>query len=242
MMNWQPGQININANIYYPSDNKHQEKFFIGTSLLLQHKDYLLQSKDPDYQDFIQKYDKILPYTMLDYDRAFMLYQISLLSQNLVGCTAECGVYKGGSSVLIAGLSPDKTHFALDTFEGMPDIVSEIDSHKQGDFSPPNNHSLDSLFEQLPNICKVKGPFHETFHKIKDNIFSFVYVDADLYQSTLECCEFFYPRLTFGGIMLFDDYLQNSTRGVKKAVDEFFWEQKTRPIVLPTNQAIVHRI
>jgi hypothetical protein len=241
-MNWHSGNIKINANIYYPLDNDRQDRYLVGTSLLLQHKNNLLQSKDPQYQDFINKYDKILPYTMLDYDRAYMLYQIVLLSQNLVGCTAECGVYKGGSSALIASLSPDKIHFALDTYEGMPDRISSIDTHQHGDLKPPKKHDLDSLFEQHPNIRKVKGAFNQSFPVIKDNIFSFVYVDADLYQSTLECCQFFYPRLTFGGIMLFDDYLQNSTRGVKKAVDEYFYHQKTQPIVLPTNQVVVHRI
>jgi len=241
-MNWHPGHIKINANIHYPMDNDHQDKYFVGTSLLLQHKDNLIQSEDPHYQDFIKKYDKIIPYTMLDYDRAFILYQTVLQSRNLVGCTAECGVYKGGSSVLIAALSPDKTHYALDTYEGMPDVISGIDSHQKGDLTPPKKHDIESLFKQQPNIRMVKGLFKETFQRIKDNIFSFVYVDADLYQSTLECCEFFYPRLTFGGIMLFDDYLERSTRGVKKAVDEFFFGQKTRPIILPTNQAILYRI
>jgi hypothetical protein len=241
-MNWHPGQLSINANIYYPLEKDYQDRYFIGTSLLLQHKNNLLQSEDPNYQDFIHKYHQILPYTMLDYDRAFILYQMVKLTQNLVGCTAECGVYKGGTSMLIASLSPEKTHFALDTYEGMPDKISEMDSHKYGDLATPKKNNLDTLFKQQTNICKVKGAFNQTFHRIKDNIFSFVYIDADLYQSTIECCEFFYPRLTFGGIMLFDDYLQSSTRGVKKAVDEFFQDQKTRPVILPTNQAIIHRI
>jgi len=241
-MNWHPGQIKINASIYYPLDDDHQNKFLMGTSLLLQHKDNLFKSQDPHFQKFVKIYENISHYTLLDYDRAFMLYQIVLQSQHLVGCTAECGVYKGGISFLIASLSPDKKHFALDTYEGMPDNISSIDCHKQGDFNPSGDHDLDRLFKQQPNIYKVKGPFNQTFHTIKDTIFSFVYVDADLYQSTFECCEFFYPRLTFGGMMLFDDYLQGSTPGVKKAVDEFFLSQKTRPIVLPTNQAIVYRI
>jgi hypothetical protein len=241
-MNWQSGNININANIHYPSDNAQQNSYLVGTSLLLQHKNNLFQSDDPYFQDFISKYEKIIPYTMLDYDRAFMLYQIVLLSKNLVGCTAECGVYKGGSSILIASLLPEKIHFALDTYEGMPDTTTSIDGHQYGDLAPPETYDIDALFKTQPNICKAKGLFSQTFPKIKNNIFSFVYVDADLYQSTLECCEFFYPRLTFGGMMLFDDYLQKSTRGVKKAVDEFFRAQKTRPIVLPTNQVIIHRI
>jgi len=239
-MNWQPGQIKINTNLHYPKDENYQDKYLIGLSLLLKHKESLLQ--DPCYQSFIHAYEKIIPHTMLDYDRAFMLYQAALSTKHLVGCTAECGVYKGGSSALIASLSPDKTHYALDTYEGMPDNIAPIDSHTHGDLAPDNHENINQLFKKHANIYKLKGQFKHSFNEIKDTIFSFVYVDADLYQSTFECCEFFYPRLTFGGIMLFDDYLLDTTRGVKKAVDEFFQNQRTRPFVLPTNQAIVYHL
>ena len=32
------------------------------------------------------------------------------------------------------------------------------------------------------------------------------YVDVDIYASVLSCCEFFFPRLNPGGVMVFDDY------------------------------------
>ncbi len=66
--------------------------------------------------------------------------------------------------------------------------------------------------------------------------------NADLYASTLECCEFFYKKMVPGGMMLFDDYLVPDTPGVKKAVDEFFSAKKESPIILPTMQAMVFRI
>jgi len=241
-MNWNLGQLKIDTTVKYPSDKKLQDKYFIGTSLLIKHKDKLLESKDPQYQTFISLYEKITAHTMLDFDRAYMLYQAVLSTQNLVGCTAECGVYKGGISLLIASLSPEKKHYALDTFEGMPNSISSIDSHRFGDLSIPKNHNILNLFKSQSNICMLKGAFSSSFDDIQDRIFSFVYIDADLYTSTLECCNFFYPRLTSGGIMLFDDYLVDDTRGVKKAVDEFFEDKRTMPLVLPTSQAIVYQI
>ncbi|KPA18903.1 Macrocin-O-methyltransferase [Candidatus Magnetomorum sp. HK-1] len=241
-MNWHSGQLKIDTSIQYPSDKQLQDKYFIGTSLLIKHKDKLLESGDPRYQTFISLYERITAHTMLDFDRAFILYQAVLSTQNLVGSTAECGVYKGGISLLIASLSPEKKHYALDTFEGMPDSISPIDSHKFGDLSTPYKHNINKLFKAQPNICMLKGKFNMTFNDIKDRIFSFVYVDADLYSSTLECCNFFYPRLASGGIMLFDDYLVDDTRGVKKAVDEYFKNKRSMPLVLPTSQAIVYQI
>ena len=55
----------------------------------------------------------------------------------------------------------------------------------------------------------------------------------------LDSCDFFYPRLTPGGMMLFDDYGFASCPGVRKAVDEFFADKMQKPIYLPTGQALV---
>lgn len=240
-MNWHHGKLQIDAVVKYPSDKKFQDKYLIGTSLLLKHKDKLLESGDIHYQNFISSYERIMTYSMLDYDRAYILYQVAKSTQNLDGCTAECGVYRGGTSAMIASLSPEKRHYALDTFEGMPDTITSVDNHKQGDLSVKSRETL-KVLSRIPNIKMLKGKFLSTFGHIKHQQFSFVYIDADLYLSTLECCDFFFPRMVSGGIMLFDDYLVDDTRGVKKAVDEYFKKQDIIPIVLPTSQAIVYKL
>ncbi len=56
--------------------------------------------------------------------------------------------------------------------------------------------------------------------------YSFVHIDVDLYQPTLDCLNFFYNRMIPGGIIISDDYKWQHTPGVKRAFDEFFKDKK----------------
>jgi hypothetical protein len=47
-----------------------------------------------------------------------------------------------------------------------------------------------------------------------------VNLDVDTHESTKQCLEFFYPRLSPGGILISHDYI--TAPGVKKAFDDFF--------------------
>ena len=55
-------------------------------------------------------------------------------------------------------------------------------------------------------------------NKIKDLKFSFVHLDFDLYQSTIDTFNFVKDRLENNAIILFDDYNLINQDGVKKAV------------------------
>jgi O-methyltransferase len=65
-----------------------------------------------------------------------------------------------------------------------------------------------------------KGIFPETATDLHNEKFAFVHIDADLYQSTLDSLQFFYPKLTDGGTLIVHDYNHN-WEGVVKAVNEF---------------------
>ena len=58
----------------------------------------------------------------------------------------------------------------------------------------------------------------------------------------MSTCEFVYPRLVPGGMMVFDDYGFWSCPGARMAVDQFFAEKLERPLALPTGQAIVTKL
>jgi len=240
-MQWINSKLNVDLDVIAPQDVQFQSKYNIGTRLLLLMKSDLIKSGDPNYLKFLDIYEEVGQTTLLDFDRAYILYQAAQATGYLGGCSAECGVYRGGSSVLIAKLFPARRHYALDTYEGFPDVLSTIDVHEHDSFSNLSVIEIEKLFGTYANIVMLKGPFSVSFQKIEDQIFSFVHVDADLYVSTKECLEFFYSRMIPGGIMLFDDYLIPNTPGVKQAVDEFFASKKEQPIVLPTFQAMVFK-
>jgi hypothetical protein len=74
------------------------------------------------------------------------------------------------------------------------------------------------------------GWIPDRFPEVDDRCFSFVHIDVDLYQPTLDSLEFFYPRLSTGGIIVLDDYGFGTCPGATAAVDSFM-RDKAEPIV-----------
>jgi hypothetical protein len=56
---------------------------------------------------------------------------------------------------------------------------------------------------------------------IKIPSLSFVHLDCDIYESYKTCMDYFYPLLSRGGIILFDEYDDPTWPGYNQATDEF---------------------
>jgi len=149
------------------------------------------------------------------------------------GDVAEVGVYRGGSAELIAKNFPDRLVHLFDTFTGIP-VADEHDNyHKVGDFSNVLLENVQKQLIQFENIRWHVGVFPETATELTEQQFVFVHVDCDVYPSVMACCEFFYPRLSAGGVIVFDDYCAKTCLGAKAAVDTFFMD-KPEKLVLPS--------
>jgi hypothetical protein len=180
-------------------------------------------------------------------DKKFTLYQIIKAVSYVRGDTAECGVYKGASSYLIleAIEKLGKTHHAFDSFEGLsePGLKDKVSGKRIPKWQ---KHDLTSLEDEVrnnlagfENLKIYKGWIPERFREISDKRFSFVHIDVDIYQPTYDSLVFFYPRMSPGGIILFDDYGFESCPGVKRACDEYLTGKKERLIHLPTGQGMI---
>jgi hypothetical protein len=162
----------------------------------------------------------------------YNIYKMVEQSEKIDGDIAEVGVYKGGSARIICELKGRKTLHLFDTFEGMPQVNTTIDSHRQGDFNDTSLDRVRSYLMKFDNVHFYKGIFPESAKDLMDRscAFSFVNLDVDIYESTREGLMFFYPRMSKGGIMMSHDYRSISCPGVKKAFDEFFYD-KPEPII-----------
>ena len=76
------------------------------------------------------------------------------------------------------------------------------------------NSKLETLVGYFPQLKK------EDMDKITNLKFSFVHLDFDLYQSTMDTFNFIKDRLEKNAIILFDDYNLINQEGVKKAVKD----------------------
>jgi O-methyltransferase len=196
------------------------------------------------YGRFKDLYDKTEEHTLVSADRCYVLYALASQALFLRGDIWECGVYKGGTAILLAeliastpGVSP-KLHL-FDTFQGMPETDPQRDRHRPGDFS---DISLATVRERVgrEDIARFHpGLIPDTFQGLEQEQIAFAHVDVDIYQSVLDCCDFIVPRMVAGGFIVFDDYGFPSCPGARQAVDDFFRERRERPLTLSTGQAVV---
>ncbi len=83
----------------------------------------------------------------------------------------------------------------------------------------------DRFIPQKPRIKLVDGNIAETVPRFLDENpgirFSLVHFDCDVYEPTKIALEALWPRISRGGVVLFDEYALKEWPGETKAVDEF---------------------
>jgi len=194
-----------------------------------------------------EDFKKLLPVDMtitsLSAERFWMLYLWAKQCLALDGCFIECGVAKGGSAKFLAGAmqGSGKLLHLFDTFCGMPKTDPDWDVHRAGEFSDTSVNEVREYVGHSDYVRIHEGFIPDTLTDIETPI-AFAHVDVDIKQSMKDCCEFIYPRLTQGGVMVIDDYGQATCPGARKAVDDYFVGKRSVPISLLTNQAIVVKI
>ena len=165
------------------------------------------------------------------------------------GDIVELGVFRGAGLMTWANLLESycigdrtKVVFGFDNWTGFsgfsPEDGETVDeAHKVvGGFSAADY--LEQLKDAIaifdddrfipwkPRIKLVKGDIEETVPEfVKENAgvrFSLIHFDCDLYRPTKIALEHFWPLLSRGGVMLFDEYGIHDWPGETRAVDEFF--------------------
>lgn len=181
--------------------------------------------------------------SMVDTWRMFHLWEIAKSIRHMHGSVAEMGVFRGGSLYMLSRVLRKETRIeGYDTFTGMPDNKHESDSHKAGDFKTTSLEDVQRFIgKDYGNVKLIPGFFPDSVVNKFKRSYSLVHIDCDIYKSVMDCCEFFYPNMCDGGVMVFDDYGFDSCKGAKLAVDEFFADKNDRPIYLSSGQAIVFR-
>lgn len=151
-------------------------------------------------------------------------------TKRILGDTAELGCYRGGTSKKIAEYLSNRTHWAIDTFTGMPapDKDKDGDVMWKGMFSA-SMPKVEKYLERCKNVRIVQSFFPkylpDEMYKVD---YAFVHIDCDLYQGTYEGLNFFWPRMTPGGIIVCDDLYSRKTPGAMKAFKDYFGKDAPR--------------
>lgn len=189
--------------------------------------------RDEDFNKYLLRFNEL---DGMNSGRRWMLYQLTRLAKAIPGDTAECGVFEGAGSYLIRRAldGPERTHFVFDSFEGLS-APSAVDGSywQRGNLSCALERVKANLSD-LEGISWQQGWIPNRFAEVRDRTFSFVHIDVDLYEPTLESIQFFYTRVNEGGILVCDDYGFTSCPGATLAVDEFLADKPEKMIALAT--------
>lgn len=188
-------------------------------------------------------------YDLVRRDMIILLLR-TILENEIQGDIAELGVYKGETAKLIHQYCPERTLNLFDTFKGFAekDISKENEQIRNSEsienFKDTSiDYILNFIDSKNSNVRVFQGYFPDSVDKkLEQTTFAFVHLDADLFEPTKNGLEFFYPRVSSGGIILIHDY--NAWPGCRKAVDEFCCSKKEVPIPMPdkSGSAIITKL
>lgn len=199
------------------------------------------------HPEFQAIYEGTKLYTLVPPERCYILISLARYASYLAGDFAECGVWKGGTALMLARVLKSQNSKILhlfDSFQGLPKIDQKKDPwFHEGQYSAKSVEGVKDVLRDFCSVIDIRcGWIPETFRGLENTRYAFAHIDVDIYQSNLDCCKYFYPRMIPGGVMLFDEYAFASARGEKDAVDEYFADKPEFPITLPTGQAVVLKL
>jgi len=212
----------------------------------------------PDFDhEFTKGYAACARYTMTSPERMYALWQavLKVVRDGIPGDFVECGVWRGGSSMLAAhtfaqaGVT-DRDIWLYDTFSGMPEPgEGDVDwagrpaaEVMAGD--DPVAAELVTAEASLEEVQKalalieypqerlhfVKGLVEETIPGEAAEQISILRLDTDWEASTRHELDHLWPRLSPGGVLIIDDY--GHWAGARKAVDDYFAERDDAPLLV----------
>jgi O-methyltransferase len=193
-------------------------------------------SKRRRYERIFQKYRD---FTMVPFENFVPNLEMCEKFKSIEGCVVECGVWRGGMSASMAEvLGSGRTYYLFDSFEGLPE-AKEIDGTAalqwQKNKDAPNyydNCKAEIEFarkamslSKADKVKIIKGWFNETLPSAAiDEPIAILRLDGDWYDSTIDCMENLYPKVSEGGLVLLDDYYYWD--GFSKAIHDYLSKYK----------------
>jgi O-methyltransferase len=178
-------------------------------------------------QGFRRVYQAVRRNTMVDVWRCHELWSVLGELRDVPGDILEVGVWRGGTGALMAaratGLGLADRVYLCDTWEGVVKTGLVDTYYRDGKHDDTSRETVEQLVRRmgLGNVELLQGVFpEETGDRIADRKFRLCHCDVDVYQSAKDVLEWVWPRLSSGGVVVFDDYGFPACPGVTKLVDE----------------------
>jgi hypothetical protein len=254
------------APVEYPLETEEALNRLHGTAPVDKHLRILFQGVKVGAENFVDLYRRCLTHTATPvtpfnvfhrYQSRRDLLQYFFATLDLPGARAECGTYRGATALLLAHAWRSRHPsfngeglYLIDSFVGTSEsgehdlipVRSESGSTQREAFFPVAKANLTpdlvrGYFCEFPHISICAGWIPRVFASVPEQQWAFVHLDVTLYEPTLAALEYFYPRLTAGGVMVCDGSI--FCPGAKKAWDGFCAQRALPFVVLGNRESIL---
>ena len=184
------------------------------------------------------------------------LVRYFLTTLSVPGARVECGAYRGASALLLCRtLRAQNASFAgegfflIDSFSGTSestesDYIAVRDAAgaaRMQPFFPPGKTDVKAddvraYFREFPAAQILEGWIPGVFEALTASAWAFVHLDLTLYEPTLAALNYFYGKLSPGGVLIVDGSV--FCPGAQKAVDRFSNENDVPYVTLGHREAV----
>jgi O-methyltransferase len=181
-----------------------------------------------DDHEFRDAYNLIDGHTLVDQYKCHELWELLGQLEAVPGDILEVGVWRGGTGVLLAlrasSFAEPPEVILADTFEGVVKASGSDPWYRGGEHADTSPTIVRGLAERAKvDVHLLVGIFPDaTGASIDSRVFRLVHIDVDVYESAQAVLEWAWPRLSVGGVVIFDDYGSFECEGVATLGRELF--------------------
>ncbi len=169
--------------------------------------------------------------------------------KNIEGDFVECGTNKGGFARAIIEYvnfaTINKNFYLLDTYEGLSEKLLTDDEKKVGKkehFQNEYKNCYDEVkqtFAPFSFVKLIKGIVPETLAQVHSEKIAFLSIDMNSIVPEIAALNYFWDKLSKGGIVVLDDYAYVTCDLQYDAHNKWAKEKGIKILSLPTGQGLI---
>ena len=219
--------------VEYPLETEQELNLLHSRAGVDRHLDILFRDISVGGENFTDQYRRCLTHTgtavtpfnvFQRFQTRLDLAQYFLATLSVPGARAECGAYRGATALLLChawrsrqpGYRGDD-FYLIDSFAGTSasgahdlipvrgaDGTTRLESFFEAGRTDTSPELVRGFFGDFPHVQICAGWIPQVFATLPERDWAFVHLDLTLYEPTLASLEYFYPRLSTGGVILCD--------------------------------------
>lgn len=180
--------------------------------------------------------------------RCYTLMKCAERARDVEGDFVECGVDRGGTAMCVVDYIgreafSDRLFYLFDTYEGV--VAEQMTSEETGLSKLPETRYPDvyehvvKTYSDMPFAKVVRGRVPDTLSEFKPGPVAYLHIDMNVAMPECAALEFYWPHLSKGAPVIFDDYGFPYHSTQKTELDALAAKLGTSIMMLPTGQGLL---